>query len=177
MHSRSLGLGIAAPRATTNAGQPPRLAPQGQCPNGGGDARRRRKTERGSFSASLLSRKAPRSVLGGVSRPRRPRPRGKSVRNAKHTSTADEHTLKGDRPAEREDKQGTVEEHSMQRARLGGVGSPKGNRWRNADARPNAPAPRISPSPQASPKGALAGVQRTIQPTLGTTLALAPRRG
>ena len=40
----------------------------------------------------------------------------------------------------------------MQRARLGGVGSPKGNRWRNADARPNAPAPRISPSPKASPK-------------------------
>ena len=65
----------------------------------------------------------------------------------------------------------------MQRARLGGVGSPKGNRWRNADARPNAPAPRVSPSPKASPKGALAGVQRTIQPTLGTTLALAPRRG
>ena len=65
----------------------------------------------------------------------------------------------------------------MQRARRGGVGSPKGNRWRNADARPNAPAPRISPSPKASPKGALAGVQRTIQPTLGTTLALAPRRG
>ena len=59
----------------------------------------------------------------------------------------------------------------------GGGGSPNLARWRNADARPNAPAPRISPSPKASPKGALAGVQRTIQPTLGTTLALAPRRG
>ena len=90
----------------------------------------------------MLSRKAPRSVLGDVSRPRRPRPRGKSVRNAKHTSTADEHTLKGDRPAEREDKQGTTEAHSMQRARRGGGGSPNLARWRNADARPNAPAPR-----------------------------------
>ena len=77
-------------------------------------------------------------------RPRRPRPRAKSVRNAKHTSTADEHTLKGDRPAEREDKQGTVEAHSMQRARLGGVGSPKGNRWMNANARANAAAPKAN---------------------------------
>ena len=42
-----------------------RLAPQGQTQWIGGDARRRRKTERGSFSASLLSRETPRSVLGG----------------------------------------------------------------------------------------------------------------
>ena len=81
-----------------NRGPSARLAPQGLIQLIGGDARRRRKTERGGFSASLLSRKAPRSVLGGVSRPRRPRSRGKSVGNAKHTSTADGHTLKGDRP-------------------------------------------------------------------------------
>ena len=62
--SESTRLGIAAPRNTTNAGKA-RLAPQGQCPNLGGDARRRRKTERGSFSAGLLSRETPRSVLGG----------------------------------------------------------------------------------------------------------------
>ena len=93
-----------------------------------------------SFSASLLSRKAPRSVLGGVSRPRRPRSRGKSVRNAKHTSTADEHTLKGDpRPMARARATlGRVRHNLIGR----GGGSPKGNRWRNADARPNAPAPR-----------------------------------
>ena len=77
-----------------------------------------------------------------VSRPRRPRPRGESVRKREARTNADEHTLKGDRPAERKFNQGTMEAHSMQRARRGGVGSPKGNRWRNADARPNAPAPR-----------------------------------
>ena len=67
---------------------------------------------------------------------------GQAKRSPYHTSTADEHTLKGDRPAEREDKQGTMEAHSMQRARRGGGGSPNLARWRNADARPNAPAPR-----------------------------------
>ena len=87
-----------------------------------------------------------------VSRPRRPRSRGKSVGNAKHTSTADEHTLKGDRPAERKDKQGTMEAHSMQRARRGGGGSPNLTRWRNAKHNAHAPAPRVSPSPKASPK-------------------------
>ena len=45
-----------------------------------------------------------------------------------------------------------------------GGGKPKGTRWGNGTHNANAPAPRISPSPKASPKGALAGVQRAIQP-------------
>ena len=70
--------------------------------------------------------------------PRRRRPEGRA------SGGADEHTLKGDRPAEREGKQGTMEAHSMQRARRGGVGSPKGNRWMNANARANAAAPKAN---------------------------------
>ena len=93
--------------ATTQSDRPltratARLAPQGQCPNLGGDARRRRKTERGRFGANSFDSELPRSVLGICTarrappkaaarvllrRPRRPRPREKSVRNAKHTST------------------------------------------------------------------------------------------
>ena len=62
--SESTRLGIAAPRNTTNAGKA-RLAPEGQCPSGGGDARRRRKTERGRFGANSFGTEPPRSVLGG----------------------------------------------------------------------------------------------------------------
>ena len=95
--SESTRLGIAAPRNTTNAGNA-RLAPQGQCPNLGGDARRRRKTERGGFSASLLSRETPRSVLGGFAACVAPDLAELSAQDAKHTLAADEHTLKR-RPA------------------------------------------------------------------------------
>ena len=45
----------------------------GQCPNGGGDARRRRKTERGTFSASSLGRESAAVGFGRHRRPRRPR--------------------------------------------------------------------------------------------------------
>ena len=60
----------------------------GRCPNGGGDARRRRKSERGSFSASLLSRKTPRSVLGGFADRVAPVPTEKPLGNAKHNANA-----------------------------------------------------------------------------------------
>ena len=68
------------------------------------------------------------------------------MRTAKHTSTADEHTLKGDRPAERKGNQGTMEAHSMQRARRGGGGSPKSRRWetRSTNQRRRAKGRRIS---------------------------------
>ena len=42
-----------------------RLAPQGQVQWIGGDARQRRKTERGRFGANLFDSELPRSVLGG----------------------------------------------------------------------------------------------------------------
>ena len=71
-----------------------RLAPQGQVQWIGGDARQRRKTERGRFGANLFDSELPRSVLGICTarraptksaarvlprRPRRPRPRGESA--------------------------------------------------------------------------------------------------
>ena len=80
----------------------------------------------------------------------------------------------------------------------GGVGSPKGNRWGNAKheptpprgtrqshrwerrsthkRRPAAPRPRY-PLAEGDPKGALAGVQRTFSPQVGTSIALALGRG
>ena len=92
--------------ATTQSDLPPmrataRLAPQGQCPNLGGDARRRRKTERGSFSASLLSRK--NAALGfGRHKPPASPPTSRRVR---YLGEAEKrgltNTLKGDpRPME-----------------------------------------------------------------------------
>ena len=151
----------------------------------GGDARQRRETERDRFGANSFGTEPPRSVLGICTARRAPpkaaarvllrRPRrpdlagspletrdwseaeiGQAKRSPYHTSTADEHTLKGDRPAEREGKQGTMEAHSMQRARRGGVGSPKGNRWRNANARTNAAqgnAAEPSLGSRAAPRG------------------------
>ena len=131
--------------ATTQSDLPPmrataRLVPEGQCPSGGGDARRRRKTERGRFGANSFGTEPPRSVLGGVSRPRRPRPRGKSVRNAKHTSTADEHTLKGDRP-----RRGRIEAQSKARE---GQPTRRGRGWKS-QSRPLEERGRTTQRPRA----------------------------
>ena len=65
----------------------------------------------------------------------------------------------------------------MQRARRGGVGSPKGNRWRNAKHNANAPAPRESrigkaferraDTPNAAPRA-----RRRAERSEGTPIAL-----
>ena len=189
--------------ATTQSDLPPmrataRLAPQGQCPNLGGDARRRRKTERGSFSASLLSRK--NAALGfGRHKPPASPPTSRRVR---YLGEAEKrgltNTLKGDpRPMESRaiarvaDRKAVAPKgHASGRATpikglfgdnsraspIGrGVGSPNFARLRNARASPNAPR-RGYPLAEGDPKGALAGVQRIIKPSLGETFALAPRR-
>ena len=128
-----------------------------------------------SFSASLLRRKAPRSVLGGFAARVAPDLAGSPLEtrstHLRQTNTPQTATRA------RWHKQGQLLGEARHDQIGRGNGSPNLARWRNANARPNAPAPRISPSPKASPKGALAGVQRTIQPSLGITLALAPRRG
>ena len=72
----------------------------------------------------------------------------------------------------------------MQRARLGGVGSPKGNRWRNANARTNA-AQGNAAEPSLGSRAAhfnaaqprRAEGQRQFSPQVGMILAQAPRRG
>ena len=61
----------------------------------------------------------------------------------------------------------------MQRARRGGVGSPNGNRWRNANARPNAPAPRISPR-RRRPEGRTSGGATHNSPLFGDNYRIGP---
>ena len=140
---------------------------------GGGDARRRRKTERGSFSASLLSRKSAALGFGRLRRPRRPRPRAKSANGAKQRKSGWATTLKGDPPRRaRRATLGTREAHSSQRARRAGLGVPraivgetrstlKRRRWESPKppfgrAR-QAPTPprRGYPLAEGDPKGAL----------------------
>jgi len=87
----------------------------------GGDARQRRKTERGNFRVNSFDSELPRSVLGGTSRPRRPRLAECPLRSAKHTSTEDETTLKGDRPRRAQGQIKAQGKHTHCNA-LGGAG-------------------------------------------------------
>ena len=133
----------------------------GQCPNGGGDARRKAENRARQIRGKLVWHRTAALGFGRLRRPRRPRPRGKSVGNAKHTSTADGHTLKGDRP-----RRGRIEAQSKARE---GQPTRRGRGWKS-QSRPLEERGRTTQRPRAEG-------QRTIQPTLGTTLALAPRRG
>ena len=58
-----------------------------------------------------------------------------------------------------------------------GVGSPNFARLRNARASPNAPAPRVSPSPSGEPEGAATRGATHNSPAFGDFARKAPRRG
>jgi len=60
----------------------------GQCPNGGGDARRKAENRARQIRGKLVWHRTAALGFGRLRRPRRPRPRGESVESAKHTPTA-----------------------------------------------------------------------------------------
>ena len=126
----------------------------------GGDARRRRKIERGRFGANSFGTEPPRSVLGGFADRVAPDLAGNPLEARSTHLRQDEHTLDRDpRP--------------MAQARATfGRSKARTNRARGWEAKGNSLGKRNAQRQRPRAEG-----QRTIQPTLGTTLALAPRRG
>ena len=130
-----------------------------------GDARQRRKTERGSFLGQpRWTGETPRSVLGGFAACVAPTSRGESVESAKHTSTA-RRTHHKPRPA----PDGAKREQLLGRARHEPIG-------RGGGKSPKPPLERARHNANAA-KG------NTAEPSLGRRAAhfnanaAAPRRG
>ena len=138
--------------------------------------------------------------FGRLRRPRRPRPRGKSVGNAKHTSTARRTHLKTATRA-RWHKQGQLLGEARHEPIGRGGGKPKGTRWGNATHHANAAkgnaaepslgiraahfnaAPRgnaqfshqVGTFSRTSPSARIAELERRLQGDYATPNAAAPR--